>query len=317
MCRNGAHSLGAIERRSRGVVKENQQWADIDSERAESERETTGFGLEKLRLVSWRNRVLPAFPQNLTHDHPIHNWWPWLIKLFTVWLVADAKDQINNINVGQVGGTRSNLTKWPEAAPRPREASSHENCLFVCVLLLGCKAGMILATKDFKSECKSFLTQQELSTKYFMLSVRRDLFSEFLVVTWDLLSAAKGSSSQPHKSAASGTSRPQRGGLTCVFRVAQGQMWNKYIVHQQSVFKKLYVGGAELNSTPYLKFPWGVFMLSLNLKNRLHHAAHLLLHHTWLRCSSLLFHLPGLPALSYQTLFFCCNHFTRCASKIF
>lgn len=107
--------------------------------------------------------------------------------------MADATDQINNINVGQVGGTRSNLTKWPEAAPRPREASSHENCLFACVLLLGCKAGMILATKDFKSEvpeylrtrneCKSFLTQQELSTKYFMLSMRRDLFSEFLVVT--------------------------------------------------------------------------------------------------------------------------------------
>lgn len=52
MCRNGAHSLGAIERRSRGVVKENQQWADIDSERAEPERETTGFGLKKLCLVS-------------------------------------------------------------------------------------------------------------------------------------------------------------------------------------------------------------------------------------------------------------------------
>lgn len=53
-CRNGAHSLGAIERQSRGVVKENQQWADIDSvrPRAEPERETTGFWLEKLCLVS-------------------------------------------------------------------------------------------------------------------------------------------------------------------------------------------------------------------------------------------------------------------------
>lgn len=58
-------------------------------------------------------------------------------------------------------------------------------------------------------------------------------------------------------------------------------------------------------------------MLFLNLKNRLLHAAHLLLRHTWLHCSSLFFHLPGLPALSYQTLFFRCNHFTRCATKIF
>lgn len=46
-----------------------------------------------------------------------------------------------------------------------------------------------------------------------------------------------GSSFQPNKSAASGTSQPQRGRLMSVFKVAQGQMWNKNIIRQRYPLK--------------------------------------------------------------------------------
>lgn len=39
-------------------------------------------------------------------------------------------DQINNFNLGQVEGAKSNFTKWPEAAVRLREMLPRENYLW-------------------------------------------------------------------------------------------------------------------------------------------------------------------------------------------